>query len=367
MNAAHEWWQQETNVKPEDIVDIVKTDPKIEEWRKFLIEELLEDRLVAALREESERLATLQVTGVVEKGSRWDATLQRDVLQRVRREIKKSLVYQRFREELKARLNSTKIKEELKQLCASCLELKEKSSTVKNLNENVDNTNFSSCKKEAVDSKAISNWEEEPVLENNTTTVSKPETLMKMERNETQVVQVEPEESKLGDSRGVNDCDDVAVSSVTNDEHFVENTESNFIGNEELCVNTENSSCKQSCPLETQVGRRDVSEISNNAEKDMRLLNVSKQSKVPKKTKNMRDKELKNTEPVDQSAIAQSLGYKMTGRKVKLLRFTEKGQMKWLSAQVLDYKEESQQHKVITEQGDEEWILFSHENILLSK
>jgi hypothetical protein len=70
---------------------------------------------------------------------------------------------------------------------------------------------------------------------------------------------------------------------------------------------------------------------------------------------------------VEQGAIAQALGNKMNGRKVKLLRFTEKGQMKWLSAQVLEYEEESQQHKVRTEEGEEDWILFSKENVLLLK
>ncbi|EME31551.1 uncharacterized protein Gasu_12230 [Galdieria sulphuraria] len=317
MEVTQEWWQQATNVLPEDILDIMKTDPKIDEWRQSLIEELLEDRLVTALREESERLAAVQVAGILEKGGRWDVALQRDILQRVRREIKKSLVFQRFREQLKTRLNSTQVKEELKQLCTCCLVVKENSSSLKDVEYDAETANTSSCKEEAVGSNAIFTWGEEGFLENNTKAVLKPETFRELGNNENHVAEMESEEYKLKDSSFTKDSDNVAAPNFTKEEYFIEN---NFGENEEICINTENSTNNQSHSLETQVQRPDGSEISNSREMDMLMWSVPKQSKVTHKTQDIKDRELKNIELIDQGAIAQSLGSKMAGRRVKLLR-----------------------------------------------
>lgn len=337
MRMEEEWWQGETELKPEDIVDSIKTDSKVDEWRKQLIEQLLEDRLVAALKEKSERVAALQVTGMVEKGVRWDAALQRDVLQRVRREIRKSLVFQRFREELKAKLSTSPWREDLKQLCARCLKNKENLSIVETGNHCYENDIISNSKEEPVDKEMFSS--EMIDVENCVETIPKTETLMKLEEMDSN--QLESEDTNR------TNCVEQSLQTMDSE-------------SEKWNAKVELPPSIEPVHLaETRIEERADLELSHSSEEKQHV-----RSKLSRGSKSTQRKDVKF---VDQGAIAQALGNKMNGRKVKLLRFTEKGQMKWLSAQVLEYEEESQQHKVRTEEGEEDWILFSKENVLLLK
>lgn len=366
MEPSQEWWQQETDLKPEDIVDIVKTDPKIDEWRKSLIEELSADRLAAALKEESERLTALQVAGIVEKGLRWDATLQRDVLQRVRREIRRSLIFQRFREELKAKLTNSKVREELKQLCASCLLLKESFASFKNVDD-TENISISSCKEVNVDSKVSSNPSEEEAAESSSEVFSKPHSPMEVEKNELQVVEMESDDWKPVEDQLPEDSDMAEMSESVKDKHFVNNNQEIEGGAAEVTRNAEILNAEHAKLSTNLVEKPNDFDIFNDKQQQEILVgNASKPSKVSRKVNETTEKEL-NAATIDQGVIAQSLGNKMIGRKVKLLRFTDKGQMKWISAQVLEYEGKYRQHKIRTEHGDEEWVAFSDENILLSK
>eukprot|EP00871_Galdieria_phlegrea_P003826 jgi/Galph1/4444/GphlegSOOS_G3107.1 len=368
--------ETETQITVEDIVDRVKIKTEIDELRKSVVSYFLQDRLVTGLREECKRLATLYVERAVEDGRRWDAALQRDLLQRVRREVQRGVLFQRLREELRRQISDKKLKEQLRQACASCLEEKEKE-----------------------------RQEKEQVASNETLVVTEPlqdkpeEAIETEEVTETQVYEAGGGENVH--SSKTEDSDDFMLIDTNKEEAPKTESVINNTSAENSCSQTE----KESCPLQqdsTSIGETksilkeevlefqssenntlNVSDQKPNTRYSLRKANPesediglgrrnksshsTKSWKTFRKTDEHTTQETSSDMAIDQGQLAQDLGNRMIGRKIKILRFTDTGQMKWVQAEVLKYNKQSKEHQLEMANGETEWILFSRENILFLK